>query len=905
MAPRPSAAAPIGPLPVVDVLGLHTPPANTVALVEDPHASDAVVARTAVSSRTASIGTGSGINAEETPTPAPIVPELVHTDNQLDSDVPNGVASGLQWQEFSMDSLLVTGLTNKVEDSADESEAEPDVQSSAMTEASVVPQDMASLGVDHVSQMRPHIKTKWSPPKGIATCGRGNDGAGYEGSDEDDIFGDEISADEGHSVDEFRPVPDDEETTMAAAQASSYPITISAQDNESGASRERSALPRWLMNDYENTRERLASEMRNNASRRPTCYDRGSYTDGSACAFLFADRKFQPTPEDFYRPIYFVWLPHVLVGRIPCPNCVSASRVSKGAQPVYLRCHGWSKAPRRVVDLERCIWIIGYRYYCPHPECKKSYQSWSPALLAALPRALSLDFDHHLTYRNGITEPLMAFMRTLYHRGVGPVPLAQIIRSFHIRYYERLHLQYVEMVYARQNSAFAHLLPKFKAFGSFDDRDGYAGYTPSARYFRDVYVNFMASHASEMDQYTAMLPAKLLQVDHTFKIMDHIGKINGVRVFSALHTSINEYSEIRSMVMTPTKAHDQFMPALATISDSLKSYGHDPIELIFTDNVRGDKAELEHNIPSLLADVVSVPDSSSLEHLTLPLDCTIIMLSSTFQVNTRIGSILADLRINEEFYAAVDMEWSVDRDSGVQGKVALLSIMFDREIFLLPLSSYLQEGHLKLPVKLLTFLRTPSIRKVGVKVSSDLTRLFNDCGFTAGRDESFTGALDLGQLAKECNATVRATVGLADLAASVLRRFLPKDPTIRVSTHWDDKNLSDSQIKYAALDVFAFWRIFQALSSIPIGQTIDSSTVAGTPISLFSPDHSRVVARGFVTPDQPKQHLGITSGKNQDAPLRYLGSGAVVARSTSPLLPSRACLVLTLPSARYPHAYAP
>ncbi|OBZ74739.1 hypothetical protein A0H81_05754 [Grifola frondosa] len=47
------------------------------------------------------------------------------------------------------------------------------------------------------------------------------------------------------------------------------------------------------------------------------------------------------------------------------------------------------------------------------------------------------------------------------------------------------------------------------------------------------------------------------------------------------------------------------------------------------------------------------------------------------------------------------------------------------------------------------------------------------------------------------------------------------------------------------------------------------------------------------------------SGKNQYAPLCYLGSGAVVARSTSPLLPSRACLVLTLPSARYPHAYAP
>ncbi len=56
---------------------------------------------------------------------------------------------------------------------------------------------------------------------------------------------------------------------------------------------------------------------------------------------------------------------------------------------------------------------------------------------------------------------------------------------------------------------------------------------------------------------------------------------------------MNEYGEVRAMTLTPTKAHDQFMPALAEIPRSLKKYGYADVEVIFTDNVRADKAELE------------------------------------------------------------------------------------------------------------------------------------------------------------------------------------------------------------------------------------------------------------------------------------------------------------------------
>jgi hypothetical protein len=62
------------------------------------------------------------------------------------------------------------------------------------------------------------------------------------------------------------------------------------------------------------------------------------------------------------------------------------------------------------------------------------------------------------------------------------------------------------------------LLAKSKPFGLFNDCDGYAGFTPGAHYFRNFYVNFMASHALEIDQHMSMLSARILEIDHSFKV---------------------------------------------------------------------------------------------------------------------------------------------------------------------------------------------------------------------------------------------------------------------------------------------------------------------------------------------------------------------------------------------------
>jgi hypothetical protein len=142
------------------------------------------------------------------------------------------------------------------------------------------------------------------------------------------------------------------------------------------------------------------------------------------------------------------------------------------------------------------------------------------------------------------------------------------------------------------------------------------------------------------------------------------------------------------MTLTATKAHDQFMPALSAIPHSLRKYGHHDIELVFTDNVRGDKTELEHIFPSLLHDILPVP-KSSLPMVSLPEDWSVDILRSAFQVNSRLDCLMDDLgeiAATDSIPVAMDMEWSVSLSTGIQSRVGLVQIVYKKCVYLIPVS---------------------------------------------------------------------------------------------------------------------------------------------------------------------------------------------------------------------------
>ncbi|KAJ2970826.1 hypothetical protein NUW54_g12644 [Trametes sanguinea] len=441
-----------------------------------------------------------------------------------------------------------------------------------------------------------------------------------------------------------------------------------------------------------------------------------------------------------------------------------------------LRCSGFPSTPRRIIDINQNLYLVGYRYYCGHQDCGKIFASWSPAVLSALPPPLAAEFTFVLSRRNGITDQLAALLRSSFQRGLGPDPFAKMIRTFHIRRYEQLYSQYLELVKTRIPMVRTGFLSLHADFSDWEDLSGYAGFVPTQGYFRSIYNTLIEQHAQEFDQYSAMLPATIICADHSHKVPKHLIKVNGEQVFSALHTVVNEYGECRSMTLTPTKAHDQFMPLLARIPHSLRLYGHNDIQLVFTDNVRADKPELERVFPSLLKDLTPIP-SSSLQALALPPTWEVTILGSSYQVNNRVNGIMDDLSGSpdeERLHIAMDMEWSVDRASGIHGRVALVTFVYHETIFLIPLATYLRDDGLHLPHMLLVMLRSPRVKKYGVSIKGDFTRLYNDCSFAADEDApGFDGAVELGDKAQRRGLVSHANVGLAELVSLTLRRHLP------------------------------------------------------------------------------------------------------------------------------------
>lgn len=329
----------------------------------------------------------------------------------------------------------------------------------------------------------------------------------YNEDEDDDIF-DDTDAEVEYVQNEFAPLVDDDDDILQGA-------TVPAPAENTKAKIPRSTMPTWLHDEYVDARTRLQSEIVKTG--RPVCYENGQFTMTAPPLVFSRVVPYEIEPIDFYRPQFFVWLPHLLQ-RIPCPECKDTKRRTKQGQPVMLRVLGWPKQPRRVVDIEHLVFIIGHRYRCAHDECKKTFQSWSPAIMRVLPPPLVTLFPFHLTYRCGLMERLVGVLRTSFQRGIGPSPFAKYIWTMHIRYYEQLHIAYLETVRQRMQASASGLLPSNCPFPRWNDPSGYAGYVSSHRYFRAFYDSLIELHAAEMDQHMAMLSAEGLSHDHSFKV---------------------------------------------------------------------------------------------------------------------------------------------------------------------------------------------------------------------------------------------------------------------------------------------------------------------------------------------------------------------------------------------------
>jgi hypothetical protein len=93
-----------------------------------------------------------------------------------------------------------------------------------------------------------------------------------------------------------------------------------------------------------------------------------------------------------------------------------------------------------------------------------------------------------------------------------------MVQSLHYHRYDELQLQYLEMLRDRKQGNMSQFFEKATPFGAFSDRDGYAGFVPSAQYFRVFYDVLIEGWSRELVQRLAMLPARRLGIDESFKV---------------------------------------------------------------------------------------------------------------------------------------------------------------------------------------------------------------------------------------------------------------------------------------------------------------------------------------------------------------------------------------------------
>jgi Domain of unknown function (DUF6729)/3'-5' exonuclease len=589
------------------------------------------------------------------------------------------------------------------------------------------------------------------------------------------------------------PSPDDEDAELD-------PVMNDLNDDSGTTSSQRRSLPEWLTELVE---EKLEFLKQTDNKGCPTLYSKlGTFWLPRKCGWfnMLSSKKLKP--ELLYNPRFFYWDPLHLV-EISCPHCKAK-----------LKKHGAAyNRPRECFDVNGSFWMIGARYRCP--DCinqksgkkSKTFMSWNSEILESLPKALAAEFPCELTHRSGISTSTSALHRGLVSTGLGNKQISDLFQMTAKLKHTQLQIQYHEMVNSLRDKLPWNNVP-FPAFSSFEDSNGFAGHIPGSQWLRDVFDCYIEKHIATINQFTSMLSAYICAIDHSHKITKHIVSVNGVPVFIGLLTVTNEKGEIRVLALVATKAHAQFEIALTEMRCSLEKYGHDQPALFYTDNI-SDKPFLERSLPALRKDVQPFDKYAKFPPFSLPDKVVIVVKSTPTQIQDALGTIqdaLIDSN-NSHVIIGLDVMWDVNIEAGhaEQRKPAVIAIGHKTHIYILQIAHLVSRGNF--PIALKNFLLDPNVVKVGHRIKSDLKRLQN----AANSVHEFPNYIELASYAKSRRVISNATVGLAELSALVLNRYINRDPEIQLNTQWETRSLSDKQKQHLALDVYAKLCIYNQL----------------------------------------------------------------------------------------------
>jgi hypothetical protein len=161
----------------------------------------------------------------------------------------------------------------------------------------------------------------------------------------------------------------------------------------------------------------------------------------------------------------------------------------------------------------------------------------------------------------------------------------------------------------------------------------------------------------------------------------------------------------------------------------------------------------------------------------------------------------------------------------------------------------------QLPTAFIEFLTSSHIIKAGRNVKGDITRLCKQFGIVT----PLAGLLDILQFCRARKLlNPNQPNSLASIAEQVINVHLPKEAVPRLSDSWEYNELSSENLTYAALDIFAISKVYQAAAKVPIPEGVSVTTPPNTAVTLMSGDGTQPIALARVySGQQPNRHENI------------------------------------------------
>lgn len=238
-------------------------------------------------------------------------------------------------------------------------------------------------------------------------------------------------------------------------------------------------------------------------------------------------------PTSMYNPQFYYFDPQPLFEALSCPRCCVGILGRNGSPP----------SPRKIVDLDRNIYLMGEIYICRPAGvskvkerdrngkivevegeagvsiecCGKTIYLYDKLILAMLPYRIQHSFPFILTWRSGVTKKLLMNLIASFQRGIGSNQYSDMIREQHLEEYqsrECAYLQHIQDLPPLQSPSST----KLPSMSTYDDPLGNSGYVPTGNYMASIFNTEFRSREPLITQHTSLLTFNIGACDHTFKV---------------------------------------------------------------------------------------------------------------------------------------------------------------------------------------------------------------------------------------------------------------------------------------------------------------------------------------------------------------------------------------------------